>query len=114
MRARRIAKIILFCCISLFILGYAVFQARKIIEGPLVNITSPTDGQIVEQSEIIITGEAQNIAFLYLNNKKIFTDDEGIFRETTIVAMGTNVLELKADDKFGNEIIRRVTVFRNK
>ena len=113
MHGRRVLRVVILIAVCVLIASYALFQARKVIEGPMITIDSPADGILVTQAHIEITGRAKNIAFLYLNGKKIYTNDQGIFREITLVATGTNVLELRAADKFGKEIIRRFTVFRN-
>jgi len=113
MHGRKVIKAVILTIICLLIASYGLFQARKVIEGPLIVIESPIDGSTIDKADLEVIGSAKNIAFLFLNGKKIYTNDQGNFKETTLIGMGTSVLELKATDKFGKEIIHRITVFRN-
>ncbi|MFQ5662125.1 MAG: hypothetical protein ACE5F2_02640 [Candidatus Paceibacteria bacterium] len=85
------------------ILGYASFQARNIIAGPVVKIKTPLNGASVEQSLINIKGVAKNISRISMNDKQIFTDDEGEFSEKLLLSYGYNIITIKAKDRFGRD-----------
>ncbi len=114
MRDGRITiKIVIVALIVISIGGYALFQARKLIEGPLVTIESPRDGSSTQEANLELTGSAYNIAFMYLNGRKIYTDDTGSFSEHLLLYPGNNVIELKAEDKFGRLTERLIRIYRN-
>jgi len=94
-----IRKILIFLFVSI-IIGYSIFQAQKIIHGPVINIYSPKNGQTFNQGLIEIEGRAKNISYLYMNDKPIFTDKTGYFKEKFILSTGYNVIKLSGTDKF--------------
>lgn len=110
---RKILYIVITVLVLGLILGYGLFQARKVIAGPEIKVTSIENDAIVSGPTVEIKGYATNVAFLYLDGKQIYTNDSGVFDEVTIVATGTNVLELEAKDKFGREVDKILTIFRN-
>ncbi len=89
-----------FVLLGLVIVGYTLFQAQKIIQGPVIEIYSPKDGTTFNQSLIQIEGRAKNIAYLNLNDKPIFTDKNGYFSEKLLLLPGYNIIKLDARDKF--------------
>lgn len=111
--SRKIIKTTIILLFLAFIIGYSLFQAKKLIQGPLVYIQSPSDGSEIHDSNIEITGSAYNIAFMYLNGRKIYTDDKGYFNEDISLYPGHNVIELQAEDKFGRLTKRLIRIYRN-
>lgn len=109
---RTTLRLILICLVVISIAGYSLFQSRKLIEGPVLSVLMPYDGQTIETGHIDITGNAANIAFMYLNGRKIFTDDKGVFHENVLLFPGYNVIELKAEDKFGKSVERQIRIYR--
>ncbi len=93
----RIGFIIL---LLLVIVGYSVFQAQKIIRGPIIEIYNPQNGTTFSQSLIEIEGRARNIAYLNLNDRPIYTDKNGYFKEKLLLLPGYNIIKLDARDKF--------------
>lgn len=89
----------------LFILlaGYSLYQARFLILGPQIWVESPKNGETVEDSLVIIRGRAKNIAWISLNGRQIFTDEEGNWSEKLIVSPGLSIMTVKARDRFGRE-----------
>lgn len=88
--------------------GYAFFQAKKYLTGPVITIIQPKNGVLVASSTIEIVGTAENIAFLTLNDRKIFVDETGTFRELLLLPAGYSIMKLEARDRFG----RTKTEFR--
>lgn len=86
----------------LFIIAYGFFQARDYLRGPRIYLESPEDGEIFQTSVLTIRGRALDASRLTLNSRPIFTDALGKFEEELIMARGVNVIELKAEDKFGH------------
>lgn len=92
------------------ILGYGLFEARKILEGPVITIESPRDGSATSSTGVIIAGEAQNISFLTINDKPSFADERGHFSQLLSLAPGFTVLTVAAIDRFGRKTSRSVSI----
>ena len=95
-----IIKVSLFSFLGIVILGYSLFQAQKLISGPIIEVFTPQNGATYNQTLIEISGRARNIAYLNLNDKPIFTDKNGYFKEKILLSPGYNVIKLDAKDKF--------------
>jgi hypothetical protein len=111
MQKRKSIKIILIAFIILVIAGYTYYQSRALISGPEVTVESPPDGESFNDSLVKIKGNAKNIIRLSLNDKTIFIDEKGAFNEKLLIYKGLNIIEIKAEDKFGrtkNKILRLV------
>ncbi len=98
--AASILKITLFSLLVLVIIGYTLFQAQKVIFGPIIDIYTPENGSTYNQSLIEISGRARNIAYLNLDDRPIFTDQNGYFHELMLLSPGYNIIKLDARDKF--------------
>ncbi len=82
------------------ILIYSLFQAKKLITGPVIDIYSPINGSTYNQALIEVEGRARNIAYLNLDDRPIFTDKNGYFKEKLLLSPGYNIIKLDARDKF--------------
>jgi hypothetical protein len=98
--ALSIFKISLFSLLGLVIIAYSLFQAWKLISGPIIDIDTPKNGETFNQALIEVTGRARNISYLNLNDRPIFTDKNGYFNEKLLLLPGYNVIKLDATDKF--------------
>lgn len=104
-RTASIIKIILILVVVLIILGYIVFSSRVFIEGPQIQVETPLNGAKIEGAPLVkIDGKASNIAYFWLNNRQIYTDEDGNFSESLLLYPGYNIIWLTAQDKFGREV----------
>lgn len=91
---------------SIILLGlivvYVAFQGRFLIMGPQILLTSEPATQ---QNERMITleGTAINITHLWLNDRQIFTDEQGHFKEALMLENGYTITTLRAKDRYGRE-----------
>lgn len=99
--------------IGVLFVGYCLFQARYLILGPEVWIDAPRDGEAVTNPMVIISGHVRNAAWLSLNDRQIFTDEEGYWNEKLIVAQGLSIMTLKVRDRFGREKEKSVRILLN-
>lgn len=90
------------------IFGYAFFQARNIVLGPVVEITKPMNGASVESSLVEITGKVKNISHINMNDNQIFTDDKGVFNEKLLLSYGYNIITINARDRFGRVVKKKL------
>ncbi|MDP2665840.1 MAG: hypothetical protein Q8P23_04415 [bacterium] len=90
--------------------SYSIFQARTLLVGPQVWIESPQDGETVENPLVVIKGQAKNIAWISLNDRQIFTDENGRWSEKLIVSKGISIMTVRARDRFGRGTEERVWI----
>lgn len=96
------------------VLGYSAWRVKDIIKGPEVIVYSPTDGASSNNDLVKIAGKAERINQLFINGRKVFTDEEGNFNENYLLANGYNALEIKATDNLGRQKTKKIQLFLNQ
>ena len=97
----------------IFLVAYSLYQARALLIGPRVGITSPKDCQVASDPIIVIEGQSRNVAWISLNGHQIFTDEEGNWSEKLIVSEGMSIMTVEASDRFGRETKKGVRIVLN-
>lgn len=96
-------KIIFSILLVLGILGYIYYQMNDYLKGPILVLTEPADNSTLYQNDVLIKGYAQNISYISMNGRQIFTDQTGQFSEEILLAKGFNVVEIVVEDKYGRK-----------
>jgi len=107
-------KIIIVTLVVAAIAGYSYFQARNLINGPEITIESPANGATLTDQRVTITGTAKNISYISLNDRQIFVDNDGVFREDLLLGEGYNIWKLEAKDKFGRVVSKNIELVLSK
>lgn len=94
--------------LGLAIIIYAFFRTAEFRRGPV--LTLPPLASPVSESRLLLTGQALRIAYLTLNDAPIFTDEAGHFSEPFLLAPGSNIIRLKADDRFGRQTEKLIQI----
>lgn len=94
----------------LTVIGYGVFEARRLIEGPQITILSPRDGSAVGGPLVTVKGIIKNAAFITLNDRQILTDHKGNFEEQYSPPPGLAIIEVAARDRFGRAVDARLHI----
>jgi hypothetical protein len=105
---RCVIKPILITLAILVVISYSGLKLKDLLIGPQIVILSPSDGATIKNSLVTVRGHADRITQLYLNGKKIFTDEQGNFDENYLLASGYNLLEIIAHDQFGRKTIKKL------
>ncbi len=84
----------------LLMLFFVLFQARFLITGPRIVITQAPEGP-QNQRQIVVSGTAYNISRLWLNDRLIYTDKQGNFKEAIVLENGYTIATLRAQDRYG-------------
>ncbi|MEK7135158.1 MAG: hypothetical protein AAB780_00435, partial [Patescibacteria group bacterium] len=92
---------------------YSLFQARFLILGPQVAILSHEDGAVATEPQVLLSGTARNAAWISLNDRQIFTDEEGHWSEKLILSEGLSIMTLRVRDRFGRESSDSVRLILN-
>jgi len=83
----------------LLLIGYALYEARGLLFGPVIFV--PQEAVTVNEEFTIIKGRAERITELRLNGKTISVTESGEFEEPYLLARGSNRLILEARDARG-------------
>jgi len=105
-----IFKKILIIIVILTIAGYAYYRTKDFTIGPTITIYSPTNGESVDMSLVEISGIAKNISYISINDRQIFTDEEGVFKEKLLLYPGYNIISVKAEDRFDRNIEKTLEI----
>ncbi len=97
----------------LLLILYFLFQARFLVLGPQITISTPRDGQEVSNPVVTATGQVRNAAWISLNGRQIFTDEDGRWEEKLIVAEGLSIMTVRVRDRFGREKEESVRIIFN-
>jgi len=83
----------------LIVLGYAYYEARGLLFGPSITVSSSVTE--VHEPFILIKGQADRIASLSMNGKTIPVTENGAFEEPYLLSPGYNRIVFDAVDKYG-------------
>ncbi|MSU73972.1 hypothetical protein EXS56_02415 [Candidatus Kaiserbacteria bacterium] len=83
----------------LIVLGYAYYEARGLLFGPSITVSSKVTE--VHEPFVTIKGQADRIASLSMNGKNIPVTENGAFEEPYLLSPGYNRIVLDASDKYG-------------
>ncbi len=100
----------LFILAAVAILAYGLFEARRLIGGPSITIDAPIDGTATSTSVVTISGTAENISFLTINDAPAFTDEKGRFSQRLSPPPGYAIFTVAATDRFGRRTSAQVHI----
>jgi len=92
------------------VLSYGLFEARRLLAGPEIIIATPADGSATSSVVVVVSGEAQNIAFLTINDSPAYTDESGHFVQLISPAPGVTVITVAAVDRFGRKASKIISL----
>ncbi len=107
---RKLLKIIIISVIALFVVIYTGFEIQRVLFGPRITVLSPKNGVLVSDSLTEVVGIAKNIKEISLDDRKIFIDEQGNFKEQVLLSYGYNAIDIKATDKFGRNTEKIIEV----
>lgn len=85
-----------------FIVVYAFFRSYDLLFGVKIKEVNLVNGGTYSESVYKVTGNAKNAIKLTLNGREISIDQEGNWSEDIGLFLGYNVVEIRAEDKFGH------------
>jgi hypothetical protein len=96
---------------ALFLLiVYGVFEARKLLTGPTINIEYPAQGSATSSVLVTVKGTAHNISFLTINDDPSYTNEDGIFVYRFSPPAGYTSISVAATDRFGRRTNKSVSI----
>ncbi|MFH0846413.1 MAG: hypothetical protein V1851_03390 [Patescibacteria group bacterium] len=103
-------KILFFISVVLITLAYSYYQTKDFIQGPILEISEPINGVTLSEDVLKIKGFAKNIAYLSLNDRQVYVDEEGNLAEKILLFPGYNIIKISAKDKFERKTERKLEV----
>jgi len=101
---RTVVKFVLGFIGLLLVLAYVTFQARFLIIGPQIVLTEEPS-VLHNERQVFLVGHAYNISRLWLNDRPIYTDEQGNFKEALVLENGYTIATLRAEDRYGRATI---------
>ena len=90
------------------IIGYAYFEARGVIYGPVIEVSD--ESHQVSEPFVSIQGKADRIASLSMDGRAISVTEDGAFNEAILLSPGLNRILLDATDRYGRHAQRVVSI----
>jgi hypothetical protein len=97
---RALIKYWLIALASILIVFFVLFQARFLIMGPQIILTESPKA-LGNERQVELKGKAYNISRIWLNDRPIFTDAQGNFKEALVLENGYTIATLRAEDRYG-------------
>lgn len=112
MPSLRTSKIAAIAILLFFLaaIGYAIFEAQNILNGPEIDIGAPVAPLSVESPLIHISGSTKDITELTLNGNPVSVTEAGAFDEALLLAPGYNAEVLSARDQFGRTTTKTLQI----
>ncbi len=106
-----VRSILIIGIIVLFV-GYLGWQVKGILTPPDLQVYSPIEGAIINQTEIVIEGVTAKETHLTINGQEVRVNEQGKFSTTLNLSVGVNTLTITATKKHGKtiSIVRHVVV----
>lgn len=106
-----VRSILIISIIVLFV-GYLGWQVKGILTPPDLQVYSPIEGAIINQTEIVIEGVTAKETHLTINGQEVRVNEQGKFSTTLNLSVGVNTLTITATKKHGKiiSIVRHVVV----
>lgn len=90
--------------VMVIILGffaYLWFEYRQFVGAPPLEVASPTEGQTVEIPTVIVEGNTDPEAKVFVNNQDVGLDSNGHFKEEIKLSQSVNKIIITSTSKFG-------------
>jgi cytoskeletal protein RodZ len=94
---------------ALLIAAYLSWQFALLAAAPQLQVTSPTDDQVIFGSLVDVSGTVGSGAEVFINNSPVLTDGNGTFHDKLALQEGVNVINITAK----NRLSKTTTVTRN-
>lgn len=90
------------------ILGYAYFRTKDLVQGVKITVYEPQNNSTLTTSLFEIKGKITKSSAVYINDRKIFLDETGGFKEKLLLSPGYNIITVRAEDRFKRETEKKI------
>ena len=113
-KTRKNIQIIIVVLLLFLVVGYTLYEIQRVISGPKITVYYPQNGAILSTSTLEISGTTKNINDISLDDRKIYIDEKGNFKEEMLLSPGYNTIMLEAHDRFQSETNKIIEVIYQK
>lgn len=107
-------KTLIGICVGIFIVSYALFEARGLIFGPRITISNPPDGALMTDPIVYITGTTSGVQDMTLNGRTVALHENDSFSNAVVLKEGYNIVVLEARDRFGRIFTRTLQLMHKR
>ena len=94
--------------VIIVILSYLTIQYTRFIQPPVLEVTTPSEGQIIKENIIRVTGTTDPDASVVINNQPVIIEEYGSFLAEIEIFQETYEIVITAKSRSGKEtVIRR-------
>jgi len=91
------------------------WQYQTFTGTPLLLVSEPTDGVVLERPLVDVVGKTDPGVFLTVNGEAVRVDENGLFQTSLELKPGKTTLRIVAKNKLGKEtVVERVVSLKNK
>lgn len=107
-------SLIIATLVSLTVLLFIGYQLRNFLAKPEINLLRPPENFITSTSSVELEGFIRYGRVLEINNRNVYFDENGHFKETINLTEGPNIIEIKATNLLGNKIstLERTVIYQ--
>ena len=91
--------------------GYGLVEARPIIVGPSLSISSPAENASIPGGIVTVAGHVARTVALTLDGAPVLPEENGSFSSTLTLPSGGSILTLTARDRFGRSVTKTRTIY---
>lgn len=96
----------------ILLICYGLWNARNLIMGPSIEILLPTPNITeIATSTLLIKGMVKNSTYISINERPIYIDTRGFFEEKLLLGEGSNIIIVRAKDRFGAEEKKLLNIY---
>lgn len=108
-RLMRISGAVLAIALVLAYFGHGLYQLRQ---PPVLVVESPAEEQLLTKQLVLVRGQTEPEAEIFINNQLILSDAQGRFHENVALLPGVNIIEIQAKKKYSreNKVYRKIIV----
>ena len=106
-------KAMIFLALTVLVLagfGYIYKEVGSFANNPKLVILAPEQNATTTDERIIIEGQVEKDAKLFINDQPVIINDEGGFKENVTLQAGTNFIQVRCLNRFGKEASETLTV----
>ncbi|OGM11628.1 hypothetical protein A2Z22_02415 [Candidatus Woesebacteria bacterium RBG_16_34_12] len=89
--------------VVLTVVGYLIFQYMDFINPPKLEISYPSENQVITSKEIQVSGSTDSDATVKINNQPALVEEDGSFKTNIEIFEGTFEVIVKATSRSGKE-----------
>lgn len=96
----------LFFIVIISAIVYGVWEARALIDGPSLSLSSPAQGAISGNGFITVSGDVARVNALAINGLTVLPNANGHFTKIFVFPRGEDILQVTVTDQFGRSVTK--------